>query len=196
MKTFTTKTKTGAMMLASLIALSGAVVAHGASARRAEDGANLQYRVVQLGEVHGFWTVNCPITLGSPTAWAEGDGAEASALRHEGFAIGVREVLRSRSGDIGASVALRFSSAAGAHADLSRREKAAGRQGYSMSFAVPGAPVVDGYTVRTKGTTTVRVAFARGADEYAIVVEAAPGTDISALQRALATTVARVAGRR
>jgi hypothetical protein len=55
---------------------------------------------------------------------------------------------------------------------------------------------VRAYTVRTSSGTTVRVAFSRGADEYAIVVEAAPGTDIDSLQRALATTVTRVAGRR
>jgi hypothetical protein len=173
-----------------------AVVAHGANAVRSTNGPNLEVRVVQLGEVRGFWTVSCPIALVNPNAWAQGDSDEASALHHEGFAVGVREVLGSPSGDIGASVALRFSSPEGVRADLDRRDKAAAREGYATSFAVPGSPAVRGYTVRTSSTTTVRVAFARGADEYAIVVEAGPETDITALQRALATTVARVAGRR
>jgi hypothetical protein len=196
MKALTTRTKTAATIATSLVALSGAVLAHGANARRPASGPNLQMRVVELGDVPGFWAVDCPIALADATAWAEGDGNEASALHDEGFAVGVREVLRSRSGDMGASVALRFRSAAGARADLNRRESAAGREGYATSFAVPGSPAVRAYTVRTSSGTTVRVAFSRGGDEYAIVVEAAPGTDIDSLQRALATTVTRVAGRR
>lgn len=196
MKALTTRTKTAATIATSLVALSGAVLAHGANARRPASGPNLQMRVVELGDVPGFWAVDCPIALADATAWAEGDGNEASALHDEGFAVGVREVLRSRSGDMGASVALRFRSAAGARADLNRRESAAGREGYATSFAVPGSPAVRAYTVRTSSGTTVRVAFSRGADEYAVVVEAAPGTDIDSLQRALATTVTRVAGRR
>lgn len=196
MNTFTTKTKTAVTIVISLIALSAAVVAHSANAVRSTNDPNLEVRVVQLGEVRGFWTVSCPIALRNPTAWAQGDSEEASALHHEGFAVGFREVLRSRSGDIGASVALRFSSPGRARADLDRREKAAAREGYVTTFAVPGSPAVRGYTLRTWRATTVRVAFARGADEYAIVVEAAPETDITALQRALATTVARVAGHR
>ena len=144
----------------------------------------------------GFWAVNCPLALGSATAWAQGDKAEATAIHNEGFAVGVRELLRSRSGDIGASVALKFRSAAGASADLYRREQLAGRAGYATSFAVPGSPSVRAYSVRAAGVTTVHVAFTRGTDEYAIVVQAANGTDIGPLQQALATAVSRVAGRR
>jgi hypothetical protein len=55
---------------------------------------------------------------------------------------------------------------------------------------------VHAYTVRTPAVTTVRVAFTRGADEYAIVVEAAARARVAALQRALAETVTRFAGRR
>jgi hypothetical protein len=196
MKAFSTKTKTAGTIVTVVVALTGAALAHGANARRPASDPNLQVRVARLGEVQGFWAVNCPIALTDATAWAEGDGSEASTLHHEGFRIGVREALRSRSGDIGDSVALRFRSAAGARADLERRESAAGHQGDATSFGVPGSPVVHAYTVRTPAVTTIRVAFTRGADEYAIVVEAAARARVAALQRALAETVTRFAGRR
>jgi hypothetical protein len=150
---------------------------------------------VRLGQVSGFWSVNCPIAVASVAAWAQGDRSEANALHSEGFAGGVRELLRSKSGDAAVSVALRFRSTAGATADLDRREQLAGRAGAAMNFAVPGSPSVRAYTVRTPDSTTVRVSFTRGAEEYGIVVEAAASTDAGDLQRALAATVARVAGR-
>jgi hypothetical protein len=107
----------------------------------------------------------------------------------------VRELLRSASGDMGVSVALRFRSASGAEADLNRREQLAGRDAYATNFAVPGSPAVHAYTVRAARSTTVHVAFTRGADEYALAV-GAKGTDVPTLQRALATAISRVAGRR
>ena len=66
--------------------------------------------------------------------------------------------------------------------------------GYATNFAVPGSHSVRAYTVRASGFTTVRVAFTRGADEYAVAVATAKRTNIDALQRALAATVSRVAG--
>jgi hypothetical protein len=194
MNTFTNKTKMAATVAASLAALSGAALAHGANAREvAATDPNLAARVVQLGEVPGFWAANCPLALGSATAWAQGDNAEAAAVHSEGFAVGVRELLRSTLGELGASVALRFRSAGGASADLGRREQLARHTGDATSFAVPGSPSVRAYSVRTAGFTTVHVGFTRGTDEYAVVVKAAQGTDISTLQQALATAVARVA---
>ena len=196
MKTLTNKTKKATTIVVSLAALTGAALAHGANAREVTPtDPSLEARVVQLGEVPGFWAANCPVALGSATAWAQGDNAEANAVHSEGFTVGVRELLRSRSGDIGASVALRFRSAAGARADLDRREQLAGRAGYATNFAVPGSPSVRAYSVRTAVVTTLHVAFTRGTDEYAIVVQAANGTDIGALQQTLATAVTRVAGR-
>jgi hypothetical protein len=196
MKTFTSKTKTTAVIVTVLAALAGAALVHAASAREvAATDPNFGMRVVRLGQVAGFWAVNCPITVADASAWAQGDGTEATTLHSEGFVAGVRELLRSKSGDAGASIALRFRSAAGATADLNRREQLAGRAGAATNFAVPGSTSVRAYTVRTSASTTVHVAFTRGADEYAIVVTAAEGTDTGALQRALATTAARVAGR-
>jgi hypothetical protein len=197
MKSLTTKTKTAATIATFLVILSSAGLAHGANAREVvATDPNLVVRVVQLGEVQGFWAVNCPIALTNATAWAQGDINEATALHREGFAIGLREMLRSTTGAIGASVALRFRSAAGATADLDRREQLAGRAGYATNFAVAGSSAAHAYTVRTADATTVRVVFTRGADEYAIVAVAAKGADIGALQRALAGAVARVARRR
>lgn len=196
MKTFTNKTKMAATVVASVAALSGALAA-GANAREVVAiDSNLEVRVVQLGEVPGFWAADCPLAFGSASAWAQGDDAEATAVRSEGFAVGVRELLRSRSGDVGVSVAMRFRSAAGASTDLDRREQLAGREGYATNFAVPGSPSVRAYSVRTAGFTTVHVAFTRGADEYAVAVRAAKSADIGPLQQALATAVTRLAGRR
>ena len=196
MKTFTNKTKMAATVVASAAALTGALAA-GANAREVVAiDPNLEVRVVQLGEVPGFWAADCPLAFGSATGWAQGDSAEATAVRSEGFAVGVRELLRSRSGDVGVSVAMRFRSEAGASNDLDRREQLAGREGYATNFAVPGSPSVRAYSVRTAGFTTVHVAFTHGTDEYAVAVRAAKSTDIGPLQQALATAVTRLAGRR
>lgn len=187
MKTFGNTTKMAMATVGSLAVLTGP-----ASAREvAMPGSSLEATVVQLGRVQGFWAANCPIALGSATAWAQGDGDESSALRHEGFAVGVREPLRSASGDTGVSVALRFRSAAGAKADLDRREQLAGRQGYPTNFAVPGAPSVRAYAVRTKHSITVHVAFVRGADEYGIAIETSG--DVKKIERAVATAARREA---
>jgi hypothetical protein len=196
MNTFTTKTKMAATIVASLAALAGAAIAHGASASAvAATDPNVTVRVAQLGQVPGFWAVNCPIGVANAAAWTQGDSAEANTLQREGFARGVRELLRSKQGDTGVSVALTFRSSAAAKSDLDRREQLAGHAGYATNFAAPGSPSVRAYTVRASGSTTVRVAFTRGATEYGIAVAAAKGTDIGALQRALATSVARFARR-
>jgi hypothetical protein len=197
MKSFSNKTKMAATMLASVAALTGAALASGADAREVvTTDPNLEAHVVQLGDVPGFWAANCPLAFSTATAWAQGDNAEATAMHSEGFTVGVRELLRSRLGDVGVSVALRFRSAAGASTDLDRREQLAGRAGYATNFAVPGSPSIRAYSVRAEGFTTVHAAFTRGTDEYAVVVRAAKRADIGALQRALATAVKRVAGRR
>ncbi len=197
MKRFSNKTKTAATVVASVAALTGAALASGADAREVVATApSLEARVVQLGEVPGFWAANCPLAFSTSTAWAQGDDSEATAVHSEGFAVGVRELLRSRSGDVGVSVALRFRSAAEASTDLDRREQLAGRGGYATNFAVPGSPSVRAYSVRTEGVTTVHVAFTRGTVEYAVAVRAAKSADIGALQQAVATAVKRVAGRR
>ena len=190
MKTFTHKTKLAAMV-ASAAALAGAATAlTGAAAAHGTSGApSLDVRVVALGHVRGFWAADCPIAFDSATAWAQGDGAEASALHGEGFAVGARELLRSTSGASGVSVVLRFHSASGAAADLERRELQAGQQGDAMSFAVPGAPSVHAYTVRTNGTSTVHVAFTRGTDEYAVAVETTTGAEVGAIEAALGAVV-------
>jgi hypothetical protein len=126
------------------------------------------------------------------SAWTQGDPTEASSLESEGFALGVRELLRSKSGDVGASFALRFRTAAGAKADLERRELLAGHAGYATNFAVPGVPSVRAYTVRKAGFATVRVAFTRGSDEYGVTIATGRGSDVGTLQRALAAAVARI----
>jgi hypothetical protein len=193
MKAFSKKRKMAATIVALLAVLTGTALARGASTREAPGAPNLGVGVATLGQVQGFWTVDCPIAFGNASAWAQGNDVEASALRNEGFSIGVRELLRSDAGDTGVGVALRFRSPGGAEADLDRREQLAGHQGYAVNFAVPGSPPVRAYTVRTEDSTTVHVAFVRGTDEYAIAVEAAVGTDIDTLQRALATAIGREA---
>lgn len=195
MTSFTPKTKTVAATVAALAALAGAALAQGATPRETTD-SSLETSVVRLGELPNFWADNCPIALDTATAWAQGDDGEAGALHDEGFKLGVRELLRSYGGDTGVSVALRFRSPSGASTDLNRREELAGHAGYAANFAVPGSPSVRAYTVRTAGSTTVHVAFTRGAVEYGLAVEAAPGTDINTLQRTLATAVRRVASER
>ena len=193
MNSSTSKTTMAATIVASLAAL---VSAPSAAARQAAaPDTNIWMRVVQLGQVPGFWSFNCPIGVANAAAWTQGDAVEATALQSEGFRGGVRELLRSKSGDTGVSVALTFGSAADAQADLDRREQLAVHAGYAVNFAVPGSPSVRAYTVRGSGSTTARVAFIRGATEYAVAVAAAKSTDIDVLQRALAATVSRVAGR-
>ena len=186
------------MTMAATIVTSLAALASVPPATARPGGApdpNVTVRVAQLGQVRGLWAFNCPIGVANAAAWTQGDTAEATALQSEGFKRGVRELLRSKSGDTGVSVALTFGSAAAAKADLDRREQLAGHAGYAVNFAVPGTPSVHAYTVRASDATTARVAFIRGATEYAVAVAAAKSTDIGALQRALAATVSRVAGR-
>lgn len=195
MKNFTPKPKTAVAIVTSLVALTGAALAHGANAREVSlPDPGLETNVVRLGEVPNFWAANCPIAVGTATAWAQGDNAEASALHSEGFTLGVRELLRSDSGDTGFSVALRFRRPTGANADLQRRERLAGHQGYATNFALFDSPSVRAYTVRTADSTTVDVGFTRGADEYELAIHASPGTDVNALQATVASQVTRIAG--
>ena len=192
----TTKTKTAAIA-SSLFVLTGAALAHAATNREVAattTTADLEAQVVQLGNLPGFWTADCPIGAASAAAWTAGDRAEASALRTEGFVTGLREPLRSKSGATGASLGLRFRSAAGATADLDRHERLAGRAGYATNFAVRGSLAARAYTVRTAGLTTVRVAYTRGDVEYAVQVQAPARADVGRLQRILAAAAARVAG--
>ena len=195
MNTFSATIKMAATTVVSLVAL--AAPPHAASEHQAiAPDPNVAVRVVELGRVPGFWAVYCPITVANTAAWTQGDSAEETALQSEGFAGGVRELLRSKSGSTGVSVALRFHSAAGANADVKRREHDAGHHGYATNFALSGSPSVHAYTVRTSGSATVRVAFTLGADEYAVTVTTAQSKDVGALQRAIATAVAPVtAGR-
>ncbi|HZP72354.1 MAG TPA: hypothetical protein VFA97_03150 [Gaiellaceae bacterium] len=196
MTSFTPKTKAMAATVTSLVALTGAAFAHSANAREvSQNSSALEAQVVRLGQVPNFWAVNCPIELGSATAWAQGDDVEAGALRGDGFMLGVREQLRSDTGETGASIGLEFHSAAEAKADLNRRELAAGHAGYATNFAVLESPSVRAYTVRTPDSTTVRVGFTRGNDEYALTVTAAPGADVDALQQTLATAAGRALSR-
>ncbi len=195
MTSFTRKSKVVAATVTSLVALTGTVLSQSANAREVvQPGPALEAQVVRLGHVPNFWAADCPITLDSATAWAQGDDAEAAALQREGFTLGVRELLRSGSGETGVSVALQFHHAAEASADLERREQLAGRQGYATNFALFASPSVRAYTVRTADTTTVHVGFTRGEVEYELAIDAGPNTDVNALQRTVATAVTRVAG--
>ena len=179
MKTSTSKTKIAATFVASLAALAGAVMAHGASSE-----PSLQDRVMELGRgARGSGWSNCPIAIANATAWAQGDEKEASTLHGEGFELGVRQLLRSNAGDLGVRVALRFRSPAGAEADVNRRELLAGQQGYPMNFAVPELPPCTRTACRRAGSTTVHVAFTRGTDEYAIVVETSHASEVRALEQ-------------
>jgi hypothetical protein len=199
-RSLTSTTKTGAAVTAIVLALSGAALAAAAPSHTPAAASltplDLDARVMQLGELPGFWSTACPIAETSAAAWAAGDSGEATALRAEGFVVGVRESVRASSGASGASVALRFRSAAGATADLDRREQLAGRAGYATNFAVPESDAVRAYTIRGRGLTTVRVAYQRGVDEYAVEVDAPARVDVSALQRKVAAAVVRVAARR
>lgn len=195
MTSFTTRTRIAAAA-ASLSVLTGAALAHAATHGEpaAPTVAELNAHVVRLGDLPGFWSYDCPLADTNTASWTGGDPAEAAALRSEGFAVGVRELLRSRYGATGASVAVRFGTAAGAAADLDRREQEAGHAGYATNFSVPGQLDARGYTVRTRGLTTVRVAYVRGTVESAVQVQAPGRVDVGRLQRLLAAAVARAAG--
>jgi hypothetical protein len=191
-------TKSLAATATMVVGLSGGALAAAATSNSSVTTpapADLEVTVMKLGELPGFWSAACPIAEASAAVWAAGDSGEATALRNEGFLVGVRELLRARSGASGFSVALRFRSSAGAAADINRREQLAGRAGYATNFAVPGAYAARAYTIRSRGLTAVRVAFQRGADEYALEVDAHGRVDVGRLQRTVAATVARVASR-
>ncbi|HZO34131.1 MAG TPA: hypothetical protein VFB17_03540 [Gaiellaceae bacterium] len=195
MKTFTTRTKTAALAT-SLVALTGAALASAAIHREgaSPDVAKVEAQVVRLGDVPGFWSYSCPLADTDAASWAAGDGPEAAVLTREGFTLGVREPLRSQSGATGASVALEFRTAAGATADLERRERDARHAGDARTFAVPGLLAARGDTVRIGGLTIVRVAYTRGSVEYAVEARASGRVDVTRLQRLLAATAARAAG--
>jgi hypothetical protein len=195
MKAFTTKTKTIAATTISLAALlTGSALAHSAIRHNtgSVDVVSLETHIVRSGDLPGFWSTECPIAETSAAMWAAGNHAEATALRAEGFVVGVREPLRSRSGATAASVALTFRSAAGATADLDRRERLAGHTGYATNFGAPELRAVRAYTVRTAVWTTVRVAYTRGSNEYAVEVKAAGRANAGALQRVVAAAARRL----
>jgi hypothetical protein len=196
MTSITPKTKALAATMTTLVALTGAALARGAVRVEPTTDLSLGAPVVQLGAALGYWTNDCPLTLGSATAWAEGYTAESNALASEGFALGVREQFRSRWGNAASGLAIRFRTPAGAKADLERRELAAGQAGYATNFAVPGAPPVHAYTVHGGSWTSVNVGYTRGSDEYVFTIDAPRTADISSLQRTVATAITRVAGGR
>ena len=185
-----------ATIVTSLAALSGAALAHGASRPR-----GCSARPERRGARRAAWPGSgllgrqLPDRGRSAAAWTQGDTAEANALQQRGLqgwraraaALEVGRPGRQRRADVPLG---------GGREGRSRPARAARRpRRLRDELRRTGIPLCPCLHRARVGLTTVRVAFTHGSTEYAVAIAAAERTDIGGLQRALARTAARVAGR-
>jgi len=145
-------------------------------------------------DLPGFQTTQCPRVVTSAAEWARNDRAAIGELRTEGFVMGVRESLRSRTGQSTAdSEAVHFRTAAGAGREVVRQVAGARTMGLRRRFAVPAIPAGQGYSLVTDGGMSYHVVFSVRSDEYAVALAVPPGAALSD-SRGEAEVIAAAAG--
>ncbi len=149
--------------------------------------APLYNRVLQLGDLEGFWSVTCPVAVTSATRWAT-PPAPAAQLSSNGFMNGLREPLRSRDSEThGWSVVAQFGSAAGAQREARAELGRARVLGAAFSqFEVPSIPGSHGYSLPHGSGSRIEVAFTEGRFQYLIEITGVGRSDATALRSRLA----------
>jgi hypothetical protein len=149
--------------------------------------APLYNRVLQLGDLEGFWSVTCPVAVTSATQWAM-HTASAAQLSSNGFMNGLREPLRTGDSEThGWSIVAQFSSTAGAQREALAELGQARALGAAISqFDVSSIPGSHGYSLPDGSGSRIAVVFTEGRFQYLIEITGAGRSDATALGSRLA----------
>jgi hypothetical protein len=182
-------TKLALVATSCLIALSagGAALARTPSQPDATSStAPLYNRVLQLGDLHGFWAVTCPVAVTTPSRWAMHNGS-AAALSDSGFLNGLREPLRSANpGTKGWSIVAQYRSAAGARRETrSELNQARALGGAFSQFTVDEIPGGHGYSLPDGSRLKIAIFFTAGRFQYLLEVTGAGRAETATLQTRL-----------
>ncbi len=136
--------------------------------------AALYNRVLQLGDLHGFWSAMCPMAVTTPSQWAMHSGS-ASRLSDNGFLNGLRVPLRSSSpGMQGWSIVAQYRSAAGARRETrSELDQARALGGVFSQFTVDEIPGSLGYSMPNGSTVQIAISFTAGRFQYLLEITGA-----------------------
>jgi hypothetical protein len=175
-----------AVAIASIIALiaAGAALARIPSDPVApEPTAPLYSRVLELGDLQGFWPTSCPAAVTAAATWAR-HSLSASMLTRNGFVNGLREPLRSRNSTMQATSAVaQYRTAQGAR--LASDEELARSHGSTGSFNVPSIPGAYGYSLTDNRTLRLGIAFSEGRFQYLLTVSGVATTQAATMRTRL-----------
>lgn len=148
--------------------------------------AALYNRVLQLGDLRGFWSTMCPVAVTTPSQWAMHTGSGA-ALSANGFLNGLREPLRSSSpGTQGWSIVAQYRSAAGARRETdSELDQARTLGGAFSRFTVDEIPGSHGYSLPNGSTVQIAISFTAGRFQYRLEITGAGRADEATLRSRL-----------
>lgn len=187
--------------IALVVTCIAALTAGGAALARTPGGpdasastAPLYNRVLSLGDLHGFWSVACPVAVTSPDRWAAESVGE---LAHDGFRNGLREQLRTNGSALQAwSVVAQFDSPAGARHELQTElADAKSTGGAYASFAVRAIPASHGYTLSGGRTSRIGIVYTQGRFEYLLEITGAAHADAANLRARLEAAAVTLAHR-
>lgn len=183
-------------LLVTLVAAGGALARTPGQPNATSATAPLYTRVLQFGDLEGFWSVTCPVAVTSASEWSM-HSSSAAKLSSNGFMNGLREPLRTSGSAVqGSSVVAQFSSPAGARRESELElEKARALGGAYATFTVSSIPGSHGYSLPDGRTSHIAIAFTAGRFQYFVEITGADRSQTAAL-RARLTTAARALYRR
>jgi hypothetical protein len=150
--------------------------------------APLYNRVLQFGDLPGFWSVTCPVAVTSAAQWSL-YSSPAATLSSNGFVNGLREPLRaSHTASNGWSVVAQFRSATGArHEALGELARATGSGADFAGFEIAAIPGSHGYSLADGRSSRMSVGFTEGRFQYLITIAGVDRSDASLLRARLVT---------
>jgi hypothetical protein len=183
-------------LMVTLVAAGGALARTPGQSNATSATAPLYTRVLQLGDLEGFWSVTCPVAVTSASEWSI-HSSSAAQLSSNGFLNGLREPLRPAGSAVrGSSVVAQFSSSAGARRESELElDQARALGGAYAQFTVPSIPGSHGYSFPDGRTSHIAIAFTVGHFQYLVEISGADRSQTAALQARL-TTAARALYRR
>jgi hypothetical protein len=148
--------------------------------------APLYSRVLQFGDLQGFWSVTCPVAVTSAAEWST-HSSSAATLSSNGFVNGLREPLRtSHAASSGWSIVAQFRTATGArHEALDELARATERGGVLAAFEIAAIPGSHGYSLADRRSARMSVGFTEGRFQYLITITGVDRSDASLLRTRL-----------
>ncbi len=150
--------------------------------------APLYNRVLQFGDLQGFWSVTCPVAVTSTAQWSM-HSSSAATLSSNGFVNGLREPLRTaRPASNGWSIVAQFRSAAGArHEALGELARATALESAFAGFEIAAIPGSHGYSITDGRSSRMSVGFTEGRFQYLITITGVDRSDATLLRARLVT---------